>query len=166
MPEPAPLAPVGDTLRVELGQGDTLTIDLIKTRGIQGADNRQRNVQIPPRVAAKVRREAQRDGTTHVMVFFRALSHVIRHPAAFGRRLDGYRRLGAQTDELLGITLTPAKRTRKNPVKFQYNPTPEFDDLLADLANQLNRPGQPKVSKAVFVSLLLVCYYDLDVSLI
>jgi hypothetical protein len=151
----------GDQLKLDLGRGDTLTIDLVKAKAIQGSDNRQRNVQVPPKVAAKVRKEAGKTpNDTHVLVFFRALSKAIREPEEFGKKVAAYRAANAVTDPLLGITIASGKRTRNNPVKLQYNPTPLFDDLLVNLADQL------KLSKALFVSLLLVNYFDMDVDII
>lgn len=151
----------GNQLKLDLKQGDTLTIDLVKARAIQGSDNRQRNVQVPPKVAAKVRKEARKTpDDSHVLVFFRALSKAIREPEAFGKQVAAYRAATAVTDPLLGITIASGKRTRRNPVKLQYNPTPLFDELLVNLAEQLG------VSKAVFVSLLLINYYGMDVDII
>jgi hypothetical protein len=152
---------VGDVLQLDLGQGDTLSIDLRKARAIQGSDNRQRNTQVPPQVAKKVRNEAKKNpDDSHALVLFRALSKVMRYPEEFGELLRTYRNGNAVSDPLLGITIASGKRTRRNPVKLQYNPTLEFDELLIDLADQV------RVSKAVWVSLMLVFYWDLDVALI
>lgn len=137
-----------------------LTLNIAPITQVDGGSKKQTNIQVPAKAAQRVRRERKRDDITHAMVFFRAVRGVVHDQEGFAALVGEYKTIGAESDDLLGVSVEPGIRKRKTSDRLMYNPSQEFENLLISLADQC------ELSKAMFITLALVKYYGLKVDII
>ncbi|MFC6938177.1 hypothetical protein ACFQHO_53165 [Actinomadura yumaensis] len=157
VPPPAPAARPAPAAQ---SQAKALTLNIAPITQVEGGAKKQTNIVVPAKVAQKVRRERKRDDITHAMVVFRAVRSVVHDQDGFAALVTEYKQVGAETDDLLGVSVEPGIRKRKTSDRLMYNPAQEFENLLISLAEQC------ELSKAMFITLALVKYYGLKVDII